>query len=426
MSRADLEKLTKSELVELVLKLQRPAKTSRTSSKPPSSDRKERREKSKPGGAQPGHKGEFRRLAEDPDLTIDHCPDACQNCGGVFTADAQGDVIGEYDAIDLPPIAPIIERHRRLACTCRDCGATTKADLPQAAAGSPFGPNIRALAFYLKHFQHVSYERLQGLFRDVFGLTISQGALMNLLRRGGAAFAAKKAGILARLRQAKAVASDETGVRIEGVNAFHWVFRSSEAVLHEAAMSRGAQVVRDVMDDHQPYFWLSDRYSAQQGHGRRHQTCLAHLARDIARVMEVGDEAIALRLKLWIDEVFALARRIGDFAIGTLKRKQRNLDNRIADIVRTTTDCEETGAVLRKIANARHQLFTFIDAPDLIEPTNNACERALRPAVIHRKVTNGFRAKWAAEADAAVRTTVDTARLAGINPYAEIRQTLSA
>jgi len=413
-------------LVELVLKLQRPARTSRTSSKPPSSDRKERREKSKPGGAKPGHKGEFRRLAAAPDFTIDHRPETCRNCSSVFMSDAQGDVIGEYDAIDLPPIAPIIERHRRLACSCRDCGATTKAHLPQAAVGSPFGPNIGALAFYLKHFQHVSYERLQGLFRDVFGLTISQGALMNLLRRGAAAFAAKKADILTRLRQAEAVASDETGVRIEGVNAFHWVFRSSEAVLHEAAMSRGARVIRDVMGDHQPDFWLSDRYSAQQGHGRRHQTCLAHLARDIARVMEVGDEAIGLRLKLWIDEVFALARRIGDFAAGTLKRKRRNLDNRIADIVRTTTDCEETGAVLRKIANARDQLFTFIDAPDLVEPTNNACERALRPAVINRKVTNGFRAKWAAEADAAARTAVDTARIHGINPYAEIQQTLEA
>ena len=55
MSRYDLERLSKDELIELVLKLQRPAKTSRTSSKPPSTDRKERREQSRPGGAKPGH-----------------------------------------------------------------------------------------------------------------------------------------------------------------------------------------------------------------------------------------------------------------------------------------------------------------------------------------------------------------------------------
>lgn len=429
MIRDDLEKMTKAELVEAYLKLQarlhRPAKTSRTSSKPPSTDRKARREGSKPGGAKPGHKGAFRRLSENPDRTIDHRPDACQACGHGFSEDASGTVIGAYDAIDLPPISPIIERHLRLQCTCRHCGAVTKAALPEAATGSPFGPNIRALTFYLKHFQHVSHERLQGLFGDVFGLVISQGALMNMLRRGAALFSAGKADILGRLRRAEAVASDETGVRIEGVNAYHWVFRSSEAVVHEAAMGRGAKVVGDVMGGHRPEFWLSDRYSAQQGHGRRHQTCLAHLARDIARIVEVGDQTIGLRLKLWINDVFALARALRELATSMVRRKRRDLDNRIADIVRTASDCEETGKVLRKIANARDQLFTFIEAPDLVEPTNNACERALRPAVIQRKVTNGFRAKWAAEADAAVRTVVDTARLTGINPYAKIRQIIA-
>jgi transposase len=77
-------------------------------------------------------------------------------------------------------------------------------------------------------------------------------------------------------------------------------------------------------------------------------------------------------------------------------------------------------------ANARDQLFTFVDAPDLVEPINNTCERALRPAFVNRKVTNGFRAEWAAQAKVAARTTVDTARLQDINPYAAIQQTLSA
>src|SRR3954454_24622127 len=57
MERADLERLSKDELIELVLRLQRPQKTSRTSSKPPSTDRKERREQARPGGAKPGHEG---------------------------------------------------------------------------------------------------------------------------------------------------------------------------------------------------------------------------------------------------------------------------------------------------------------------------------------------------------------------------------
>ncbi|RYC28792.1 hypothetical protein D3273_27440 [Lichenibacterium minor] len=58
-----------------------------------------------------------------------------------------------------------------------------------------------------------------------------------------------------------------------------WVFRCEEAVVHHAAPTRGACVVHEIMDGHRPAVWLSDRYSAQQGHADRQQTCLAHLAR---------------------------------------------------------------------------------------------------------------------------------------------------
>jgi len=424
MNRDELRELSKEELVELVLKLQRPAKTSRTSSRPPSSDRKEKRAASKPGGAKPGHKGHFRPMTENPDHVVEHRPERCSGCGHVFAPDALGEVVGAFDSVDLPPIMPIVSRHRHLACACAACGVVTKAAAP--AAGSPFGPNIQALALYLKHVQHVSYERLQAMFGDVFGLTISQGALGNMFRRAHAAFGARKAGILARLRTAGAVASDETGVRIEGVNAQHWVFRAPGVVLHETAFSRAAQVVRDVMDGHRPAFWTSDRYSAQQGHGERHQTCLAHLARDIAFALEVSEDPAPFRLKLWMDDVFALWRSLADIAASTVARKRRKLEDRIGEILCTRSDCDVTSALLRKIANARDQLLTFLDAPDMVQPTNNDCERALRPAVISRKVTNGFRANWAAQADAALRTVIDTERLAGVSPYHAIRNTISA
>ena len=88
MNRDELEQLSKDELVEMVLKLQRPSKTSRTSSKPPSTDRKEKRDRSKPGGAKPGHEGRFRALAGNPDLVTDHRPERCSGCGHVFAPNA--------------------------------------------------------------------------------------------------------------------------------------------------------------------------------------------------------------------------------------------------------------------------------------------------------------------------------------------------
>ena len=88
MDRIDLQRLSREELIELVLALQGPAKTSRTSSKPPSTDKKEKRENSRPGGAKPGHEPHNRRLTDNPDEFRDHKPTVCGRCGGAFAADA--------------------------------------------------------------------------------------------------------------------------------------------------------------------------------------------------------------------------------------------------------------------------------------------------------------------------------------------------
>ena len=150
---------------------------------------------------------------------------------------------------------------------------------------------------------------LECMFGDVFGVELSQGALNNMLKRSHAPFAAGKSRIIEDLRRGDVVASDETGIRIEGVNGYHWVFLSERAVVHEPRLSRAAQVVRDVMAGHKPTLWLSDGYSAQQNHGAYHQTCLAHLARDVAYAAQASDDDVPFRLKLWLDRVFCTGAR---------------------------------------------------------------------------------------------------------------------
>ena len=426
MNREELERLSKPELIDLLLGLQRPDKTSRTSSKPPSTDRKGKREVSRPGGAKPGHKGHARALAETADTHEDHRPAHCQHCGLPFVEDAMGEVIGEYDEIDLPAVKPIIRRHRRMSCTCLACGKATSAPVPQAAQGTPFGRRIHALALYLKSNQLFSYQRLQGVFGDLFGLDISQGALMNMFKRAAPIFAAKREDALAALRRATVVACDETGMRIEGCNGYQWVFCAPDAVVHTAAFSRAAQVVRDTMVGHQPAVWISDRYTGQQGHGLHHQTCLAHLDRKARFVEEHGSDLIGMRLKLWLDRAFGLARDIATLAASTVKRRRRALLRDLDAILGTATHCELAHELLGQIRRARDQLLTFCDFPGKVDATNNVSERALRPSVIQRKVTNGYRAKWAADAEADLRTTVDTARLSGANPFQTILGAVSA
>ncbi len=225
-------------------------------------------------------------------------------------------------------------------------------------------------------------------------------------------FAEAQVSAVFSLRRAQVVASDETGVRIEGSNAYHWVFRSPEAVVHHASPTRAASVIREMMDGHRPAVWLSDRYSAQQGHGLAQQTCLAHLARDVAYAVEASDDPVPFRLKLWLASALDMAGGAVSLAASTLAAKRRALERRLDAILAAPSGCELTRALQAKLRRARDQLLTFVDWPGQVGATNNACERDLRPAVIQRKVTNGYRAMWAAQGEADVRTVVDTARLA--------------
>jgi len=84
----------------------------------------------------------------------------------------------------------------------------------------------------------------------------------------------------------------------------------------------------------------------------------------------------------------------------------------------------EPGRKLRKriVANRAH-LFVFMTNRD-VPYTNNVSERNLRPSVIFRKVTNGFRCEWGAETYAAFRSVVSTAKANRRSVLDDIRKVL--
>ena len=230
-----------------------------------------------------------------------------------------------------------------------------------------------------------SYERLVGTFRDCFGLGVSKGALMNMFIRSHPAFKIEADKAIAILRQAKVVASDETGVRIEGTNSSANIQCKALALRwHQSDYSRAARmVVTEKMAGHVPDGWISDRYVGQQEHGLRHQTCLASakqllcrdLARDTAFAFDHGSDDLPLRFNLWYIKAFALVKDIASFAASTLASKKRELQKQLADILAATTGCQLASALQAKIARARDQLLTFCDYPGLVCAMHLHCRR---------------------------------------------------
>ena len=116
----------------------------------------------------------------------------------------------------------------------------------------------------------------EGAVRPV-RLRISQGGLTGMLRRAETRFDAGREAALSTRRRATVVTSDKTGLRIEGTNSFQWSSAARRGWCITPLRCEGACVVHEIMDAHRPAVWLSDRYSAQQGHADRQQTCLARL-----------------------------------------------------------------------------------------------------------------------------------------------------
>jgi transposase len=118
MGRSDLERLSREELIELLLQLHRPDKTSRTPSKPPAMDSRERREQAKPGGAKPSHERRSRVMSENPHAVFAHRPDRCACCGGGLQGDLPAEVVSLSERIKLLKVALVVTQHQRLVVQC--------------------------------------------------------------------------------------------------------------------------------------------------------------------------------------------------------------------------------------------------------------------------------------------------------------------
>jgi transposase len=414
-------------VAELEAKLAEPPKTPDNSSLPPSKGKKPNRpEKGKRHGPRAGSIGRVgggRALAATPDEIVSAKPVRCAHCQAAFD-EADHVLHGRYDKIDLPPVAPVVTRVERYAGHCRCCGGTTLAPVPEGLEpGTPFSVGIVALAMYLRFVHAISYQRLSRLLLELFGLVISEGALDAAFCRGKLQVDAEVASILARLRRARVVCSDETSVRVAGRTCWNWVFQNSDVVIHVVRNSRGASVVTEVLDGHRPALWMSDLYGAQQGHAEQWQICLAHQLRDCAYAIEAGDAVFAPRMKALLLRAVVLARRSQNLAPSTRREYRRRLECAL-DAVMALAPSHRDGQRLRqRYGKLRSHLFTFLDHPE-VPADNNSSERELRPMATYRKVTGGFRSKWGADLYAGIRSVIGTAARRGVSAYQAIQQTL--
>jgi transposase len=426
---------------ELASLRERIGRSSRNSSKPPSSDGPgfkppERRKGSgRKRGGQQGHPGSGPELLpiERVDEVVDHHPDACRRCGTLL----QGDDLEplRHQVIEIPPITPLVIEHRlhRLVCPC--CSTSTCAPMPADVELSRYGPRLSALVGLLGSAFPLSFSKTQALLDQLLGVEISRGAIAAIRQRLSAALDLPMAEALQAARQQPVAYVDETGAPTgnadggnpDGRRGWQWVMVTPVVTVFLQDLSRSKAAAIALLGDAFCGIVVSDRFSAYN-HLPTHQRqlCWAHLIRDLTAISErtgasgeIGLELLALQQQL-----FEQWHQWKSAAINWSQLQQRCQPIRQsfeATLQRAVdlgcdrgerTPWAQTVRTCRQLLQRREALWTFLEIHG-VEPTNNAAERALRQSVIQRKISHGVQSAGGAICRSRLLTVTTTLRQQG-------------
>ena len=438
MGKTELETLSKEELIQLNLTLQdeiealklkleknqKPPTSSKNSSQPPSRDQKgnlptSRRKRRH--GPPTGHEKHERMFVAQPDHIVELHAKSCCKCHTDLSNHA-GQLVDVNQITELPQAPAQVIEVRQYAVNCPECG-TAQVEEPPAGLEMTraFGSRLEATVVYYRQEQHMSYVRTQKALRDLHQVEISQGGIDEIMKRAGKWAMGRIEQIQDNIRQSQVVHCDETSNRIDGANAWEWVFCTVTSVLHVIRRDRSSEVIRDIMGDTQAEVWVSDCYGGQlKAPARQRQLCMAHQMRALQHLVDANPRFT------WAKAMQALFRYAINLHHQRSQMSPEQFLTRVARVERTSDQLlhqdlapPEAQKLQRRFRKYRSCLYVFLYRSDVV-PTNNVAERALRHSVVHRKVTNGFRSLWGTDTYAALASVIDTAELAGIRAFEAI------
>lgn len=347
-------------------------------------------------GGQPGHEGKTREMAsgERVDERFAHAPRSCSGCGHAFSgAEAPvGDPV-VYQQWELPPVRALVFEHSRLRLRCAGCGKAQLAALPDAAL-SGCGPRLEAHIAMLAGVYRLSRRQVADIVSQMFGVAISVGAVDAAIMRMSAVLADPWEGLREAVRAAEAVHADETGWRLRGAQQWLWVGASALAACYRIDPTRSQKAAKALLGEDFGGFVISDRYAGYHWLDvLQQQLCWAHVIRQMVAVSQRSGPPGKLGAKLLkaAREVFAIHRAYleGEHDLTWLATELQPLRERICALLQQgARGRDQKTATSPPDCLRSTRRWTFCEVPG-IDPTNNAAERALRHAVIMRKIQGG-------------------------------------
>jgi transposase len=396
-------------------------KTPQNSSLPPSTQhphakpsQKKPKSKKRRGG-QPGHKKHERPLipTDECDQVRSLKPTECRRCGEKLTG-CDPDPL-RHQVWELPPIEPHVTEYQRHRLRCSACGETTCALLPCGVPTGQAGPRLVALVALLMGCFRQSKSRTALFLSTVLRQPCSTGWVVKLQNQATDALRPAYNQLAAQLPDEPVLSLDETPTREGPAKSWLWTYVAAAFTLFAVRPSREATGITELLGESFPGIVHCDRARMYLSLDRL-QWCWAHLNRDFQALVDSGDnQAKRLGYDL-LRPTRELFKHWANYRDGTISRAA--LQRRMAPVRRTVERLLLRGiasgnralvGMCRELYEHRAWLWAFV-RHDGVQPTNNASERALRHAVIWRKLSFGTQSAKGSRFVETMLTVIETCR----------------
>ena len=404
-----------------------PPSTEHPHAKPPTHKPKSRRKR----GGQPGHPRFERALVpvEECAAVHDHRPKTCRGCGDQLSGSDPAPL--RHQVWELPEIKPLVTEHRQHRLTCACCGINTCAELPPGVPRGQAGPRLIAFAALLMGSFRQSKRKTALFLQTVLQVPCSPGWVVKLQNQATAALRPAYEELSRRLPDEGRLNIDESPHKQGPLKTWLWTFVAATFTVFALRPTRKAEELHAHIGQEFPGVAGCDRAKMYVSLPRI-QWCWAHLIRDFQALID-GNDGQAKRLGhdllREVNAMFALWHRVRD---GTLthrgfQRRMRPIRQKVeALLLRGVFSGNGLFAgMCDDLHRGRANLWTFVDERG-VEPTNNAAERALRQAVIWRKLSFGTQSDSGNRFVETMLTAIETCRLQGRNAFDYLLATLQA
>ena len=365
-------------------------------------------------GGQEGHIGASRKLPQEVDQTkrvfFHHCP----NCGNSLK---RTDSIDTHTVEDIPHPEEMESEITRYKCErqwCGKCGKEVMAVPPEVIPNSRLGLNLIIQVLIFKYVCRMSFEIIVETLFQTYGVEITEGGLINILKRTKRWLGGEYGNLLSIIRGSPVKHADETNWRIKGLNGWLWAFLTKDTIYYTIEHTRGKGVAEKVLADSKDTDVLvRDDYPGYKNLKMKHQSCWVHLLRESREAKEQEQSSKEVNglhrlLKSYYRKLEKITRQ--PFDLAKRQNSYGEFEERLQEIINAEYAFDDTKKIQTRIRNQGNNLITAI-LFEGVELTNNTAERGIRKAVVARKISGGSRSDTGAQTFAVNMSVIQTIKI---------------